>query len=413
MKKVLFFVCAFICVATAFLFSCNKENQLNPRQVALVDKAKDWYNANLEKSLTIKADIPMWQNAAVIKTSSGEQLIVVPVSKQRRSNNPKFGLSTSYVFSTNGDNIKTGNIIRVIGEADFIEGNGQKIASKFKNSRLEGLEYGAILTYDINNRLLQGHNVENGQVQLNTRSEIVQGNLIRSKKTSGSVNSSPQNFETASDDPLQRKASTFATQGEGICTDWYLVTYNTSTGELLSSSYAYTTCEPTSGGGTGSDAWNNNATVIKVDCKSFVFLKTTPSNWQEAGVNKIRLKWVWIGSGSGGLGSNITREMYANNVVFGLPTYYTNADGTTTTLTPGQAANKAAQILEAAKIQTYRHFNDIAEFVREEAVILYFKERIQILMATQMGTAGATGTGSPNIIFRDEDRSNWTDPFDC
>jgi hypothetical protein len=35
----------------------------------------------------------------------------------------------------------------------------------------------------------------------------------------------------------------------GACIDWYLVTYNTDTGEVLDEEYLYTTCDDNSGGG--------------------------------------------------------------------------------------------------------------------------------------------------------------------
>jgi hypothetical protein len=147
-------------------------------------------------------------------------------------------------------------------------------------------------------------------------------------------------------------------------------------------------------------------TTFNVDCNTFAFKKTTTSNWQEAGVNKIRLKWVWIGGNNGGL----TREIYINHIVVGMPIDYISG----THVTPGEAANKAARVLEFAKRQTYRQFNSYATYPDDNAIISYFKATLHALMSTNYsGTAGVTGSGSANIIFRDEERSNFSDPYDC
>ena len=139
------------------------------------------------------------------------------------------------------------------------------------------------------------------------------------------------------------------------------------------------------------------------------FFQTSTANWQEAGLNNIRLKWVWLG----GNYSGITREIYIDNVVFGLPTQYQNANGTITFLTSGEAATKAAIATEAAKNQTYQEFRDHPLLPDDAAVELYFRNRLQLIMATQRGTAGYTGSGSPNIRFKNEERSNYSDPYDC
>lgn len=159
---------------------------------------------------------------------------------------------------------------------------------------------------------------------------------------------------------------------------------------------------------TNNDDKDDAGKVVSVDCDSFDFTKTSTANWQEAGVRQIRLKWVWIGGGNTGT----SRTVYIPSVVFGLPTQYQNANGTVTTLSPGAAASKAAQITEAAKIFTYQEFRNSPYYPTDAEVIQYFKNNLAALMASQMGTAGATGTGSPAIHFRDEQRSDFF-PYNC
>lgn len=150
-------------------------------------------------------------------------------------------------------------------------------------------------------------------------------------------------------------------------------------------------------GGDGGDGNEGNEATFGVDCSSFSFTNTSLANWQEAGLNQIRLKWVWIGPSHD---QSLAREVYADHVVFGLPKQYGNG----TTVTPGQAAIIAADITDQAKINTYQRFRD-SPFEPESTVITYFKEQLQLLMVTKGGTAGTTGTGSPNIVFRNEQRA--------
>lgn len=164
---------------------------------------------------------------------------------------------------------------------------------------------------------------------------------------------------------------------------------------------------PTGGGGT-SEVDSEASSPKKVDCKSFVYVKTSTANWQEAGVTKIRLRWVYTEPTSR---HGFLREIWVDKIVFGLPTYYTNANGTITHLSAGEAATKSAILLDQAKTDTYLRFKE--SNADEATVIMYFKKMVHEYMTTQMGTAGATGTGNPDIKFKEEDRSNWTDPYDC
>ncbi|WP_231490987.1 hypothetical protein [Pedobacter sp. Leaf170] len=82
--------------------------------------------------------------------------------------------------------------------------------------------------------------------------------------------------------------------------------------------------QPPGDTGTGKDE------SLDTDCESFVFIKTSGANWQEAGLNKIKLEWVWVG------GSNrLIRHIDVNHIVFGLPTYYTKSNGDIVELSAG------------------------------------------------------------------------------
>ncbi len=145
--------------------------------------------------------------------------------------------------------------------------------------------------------------------------------------------------------------------------------------------------------------------TYNVDCSSFDYSQTTGANWQEAGVNRIRLRWVWSTSSTSG----IMREVWVNNTVFGLPTKYANGQQ----LTPGQAAEITAGILQLTKFEVYHYFNESPYFPRDEQIILKFNELIhQNMKIYRGGTAGKTGSGSDKIRWKNEERSNFF-PSDC
>ncbi|WP_231491198.1 hypothetical protein [Pedobacter sp. Leaf170] len=62
---------------------------------------------------------------------------------------------------------------------------------------------------------------------------------------------------------------------------------------------------------------------------------------------------------------------------------------------------------------TYTEFRNAPYLPNDAAVIQYFKIQLNLYTMTHMGTAGTNGTGSPNIVFRNEERSDWTNPNDC
>ena len=104
----------------------------------------------------------------------------------------------------------------------------------------------------------------------------------------------------------------------------------------------------------------------------------------------------------------LTREININQVVFGLPTVYANGN----ILSPGSAANVSARTLDAVKLLTYMEFRNSPYLPNDNTVVAYFNEQLHLAMTAQGGTAGKTGSGSSNIIFRDEERS-FFNPLNC
>ncbi|MFD2555072.1 acyl carrier protein [Sphingobacterium tabacisoli] len=151
--------------------------------------------------------------------------------------------------------------------------------------------------------------------------------------------------------------------------------------------------------------------VLDTDCESFSFTQTTSANWQEAGLNRAYLRVVWVSS----VGNHViaAKTIYVDNIVFGLPLYYTNANGTTTLLSAGKAATIAAKATEFGRNMVYSNFRHAVTMVNDETIIQYFRAQISIYMAGHKGTAGYSGSKSPNIIFKNEIRSHYTNPLDC
>ncbi len=114
----------------------------------------------------------------------------------------------------------------------------------------------------------------------------------------------------------------------------------------------------------------------------------------------------------GGSNSGMVREIYLPSIVFGLPTKYQNSDGAIKYLSYEAAATKAAKVTETAKLLTYMEFRDSPYLPDDAAVIQYFKSVLAAGMATERGTAGANGSGSSSIVFRDEVRS-FFNPYSC
>lgn len=156
-------------------------------------------------------------------------------------------------------------------------------------------------------------------------------------------------------------------------------------------------CDDCGDGGDG-----EAESTMGVDCSSFAFSQTTTANWQEAGLNKIRLKWVWIDFH--GSGQSITREIWIDHVVFGLPKVYGNG----ASLTAGEAAILTADAIDRAKLLTYKEFRNSPSLPQESTVVTFFKNAVHSAMIPIGGTAGTTGSGSPNIIFRNEIRASFS-----
>jgi len=209
---------------------------------------------------------------------------------------------------------------------------------------------------------------------------------------------------------LQNRMS--AILNEFAMNSWNIVGCGVSYAYLNNYAIAYNNCNgnpPGGGEGEGGGQWGYEPgeadAPLGTDCNSFSFFKTTPANWQESGLNNIRLKWVW--SGGGGVG--LTRTVYVNHIVYGLPITYGNGK----TLSPGAAATIAARATQIAKFDTYLEFDKSPTNPDDATVIAFYKQRLQLAMVASGGTAGVTGTGSSTILFNDEERSFFADPYDC
>lgn len=157
-------------------------------------------------------------------------------------------------------------------------------------------------------------------------------------------------------------------------------------------------CTGGSSSGSGEDALEPTG-PNDVSCASFEFRQTDPVNWQEAGVNKIRLQWVWS--------QGPVRIIEVNHIVFGLPMSYVGGK----TLTPSEAAIMTSIMVQRAKLSTYFEFDDAPYNPDDNTVINFFIAKLSNNMKAVAGTAGKTGSGNPNIIFRDEQRS--MSPYEC
>lgn len=302
MKKILTGLCFAITLAVTLLLSCNKDRQLSPQQTSLIDKAEKWYLKSVnETSKSMFAVKPNWNEALFLTSPQGEQLIVVPANKENKTNNPKFGMTTAFVFATNANAIVSGQIVQAFGEADYMEDQLFNIIPKYKEQSISGFKQGAIITYDINHNFLNGYSYVNGQrsqigaelvagrispdVKNIAQTQSVSGKLMRAK-LGGSIKLEPK----AQSNNKLRVASTYSTEGEddgggdngggggggggggtytgggernyGNCIDWYLVTWDTTTGQILSTIYQYTTCLPAMEGGAITSYDNQNYIII-------------------------------------------------------------------------------------------------------------------------------------------------------
>lgn len=382
---------------------------------------------------------PLWKKSTTLINEAGAKVIVVPTI-ENLINNINVSIRRLYVFDVAGDKVVSGRIVEFIGLDYSINKNLETLIKGLHSQSIKGFN-GAIIQYDLNYRWVEGTQYEAGVKVAN--------NIALSKSLKGKEVFLSK-IEVGAD------GNTFFKEQRVLydATKMRVLTEGDATGSMGQTSglsevvipggssgddddsggsgggYGGSFPDPPPVGGSGggntpidpnipqlpedpphpTPAGNSSAPAFYVDCNSFDFRKTTTANWQEAGVTNIRLKWVWLEEGSY-VGQ--TREVTIPIVVFGLPTQYQNSNGTITQNPPGKAAVTAAKITEFVKNMTYVEFRNTPYFPTEEEVAIFFKQKLAIAMATQRGTSGVRGSGSPNISYRTEQRTNYSNPWNC
>jgi hypothetical protein len=177
--------------------------------------------------------------------------------------------------------------------------------------------------------------------------------------------------------------TTYSEQGiDKQCSDWVFV-----------GSYMIGNCNQ--GGGSGGSSGTSSYSPVSengLGCGSFDF-RPTAGNWQEAGVNKLRINFRWIGTPYGKQ-VNIT---LGAPIVFGMPLRKTNG----ALYKPGEAAELAAQASNYAHAMTAQLLKHEPYFPENHVVEETYRHYVDLFMKNYRGTAGRTGSRSPLIVFKD------------
>ena len=310
MKKIIAGLCLAIYLVTMLLLSCNKDRQLTTKQTSLIEKAEQWYTASIkEAAKSPLATKPNWENAHFFTSAGGEQLIVVPADKENKTSNPKYGMLTSFVFVSDGSKINSGNILQILGENDALKQQGQNLFAKYQTLSFKGVRDGALIIYDINHEYLDGRNIKDEKVSSDIGAQmsaagtnpLANSILVNGTKvSSGNIQNSSNRFSAPILSATKNAISTYGEQGEAQnCTDWYWTTWNVNTGEILSQTYAYSTCEKSS---SGSSSTVNASLNAPPPCNSSFHFVTKISGsitepkfeggWQVAAVQGIHYNLV-------------------------------------------------------------------------------------------------------------------------
>jgi hypothetical protein len=173
MKKLvtllLFFVGTFV---SAFLFnSCSKDSEvdLSKNEIVpsyLLDKAKNWFGTqtnslsafNIAKGKSLS---PIWEESRLKKLADGRMAIIAP-AEEFILENKEIGFERGYVFPINGDEVTNGVLAEFYADADYITKNRKILFDKVLDRKMEGFT-GAVITYDVNYRYLNGVEFKNGE----------------------------------------------------------------------------------------------------------------------------------------------------------------------------------------------------------------------------------------------------------
>jgi RHS repeat-associated protein len=134
--------------------------------------------------------------------------------------------------------------------------------------------------------------------------------------------------------------------------------------------------------------------VAGLDPSSFAFTKTS-SNWQEAGVTKLKVKVKFVGGARSGESINVIIQQA---LIFGLP--IKKADGTVYSTT--QASELSAESVEQATFLTVQMLKNNPTLTREQIQATFIKN-IQLFMLNYGGRVDRNGSGSPKIKVKEAD----------
>lgn len=134
--------------------------------------------------------------------------------------------------------------------------------------------------------------------------------------------------------------------------------------------------------------------VDGLDPSSFAFTKTS-SNWQEAGVSKLKVKVKFVGGPRSGESINVIIQQA---LIFGLP--IKKADGTVYSTT--QAAELSAESVEQATFLTVQMLKNNPTLTREQIQATFIKN-VQLFMLNYGGRVDRNASGSPKIKVKEAD----------
>ena len=134
--------------------------------------------------------------------------------------------------------------------------------------------------------------------------------------------------------------------------------------------------------------------VAGLDPSSFSFTKTS-SNWQEAGVTKLKVKVKFVRGPRSGESINVIIQQA---LIFGLP--IKKADGTVYSTT--QAAELSAESVEQATFLTVQILKNNPTLTREQIQATFIKN-IKLFMLNYGGRVDRNGSGSPKIKVKEAD----------
>jgi hypothetical protein len=163
-----------LCIAFLLVtYSCHKDfNTSNTDNAVLIDQAKSWYLQKMKSNIAdnhfsghtlLPQLFPDWENFIVKRTGTNDGTIIVK-AEGWEINNPKYGMTSSIIFSYKNGSITAGNRVNVIGDASYIKEQGLDLTSKYNNKSIPGFNNGAYIVYDIYYNAIVSHNVVNGSV---------------------------------------------------------------------------------------------------------------------------------------------------------------------------------------------------------------------------------------------------------